>query len=103
VDVRDDIYKVCSLRDRPLCIPILIYQIPLGSWPKDPQLKELGKYQLEQICASVEPFVLALLTRFLGWSNDECQVLMAGTRRDLRNKQNHLYYNIHFVYGRKPG
>jgi len=84
-------------------MPILTDQIPIGTWPKDPQLKELGMYQLEQMCASVEPFVLALLTRFLGWSTVECQVLIAGAKRDMRNKQNHLYINFHFVYGRKPG
>jgi hypothetical protein len=50
---------------------MLIYQIPIGTWPKDPRLKELGMYQLEQMCASVEPFILALLTRFLGWSHIE--------------------------------
>ncbi len=76
-------------------------KIPMGTWPKDPKMKELGLYQMEQMCACVEPFTLALLTRILGWSNDECQVLMAGVRRDFRNKANHLYANFHFVYGRK--
>jgi SAM-dependent methyltransferase len=84
-DVRDDIYKV-----------------PIGTWPLDKRLKELGLYQLEQMCDCVEPFTLALLTRVLGWGYDETQVLMANVRRDFRNKRNHLYISFHFVYGRKP-
>lgn len=77
-------------------------QTPIGTWPFDPKLKEIGLYQLEQMCDAVESFTLAVLTRILGWGYAECEVLVANVRRDFRNKQNHLYSVRHFVYGRKP-
>jgi hypothetical protein len=51
---------------------------------------------------AVAPFTLALFTRTLGWSREETEVLMAGVRSDLRNRNNHIYSYFHFVYGRKP-
>ncbi|OAP59306.1 hypothetical protein AYL99_06604 [Fonsecaea erecta] len=85
-DVRDDVYKV-----------------PVGSWPRDPKLKALGKFQLVQVCSAIEPFALGFLTRYRDWTEDECRVLVAHVVRELQNSQNHLYVNFHFVYGRKPG
>lgn len=102
VDVRDDVYKVCSNLPYPAADTHIRLQVPIGTWPRDPKLKELGKYQLEQMCDCVEPFTLALLTRILKWRNEECQVLMAGVTRDFRSRRNHLYVNFHFAYGRKP-
>tara|TARA_R110002060_G_scaffold52285_4_gene63226 strand:+ start:365 stop:547 length:183 start_codon:yes stop_codon:yes gene_type:complete len=52
---------------------------------------------------AVEPFTLAIFTRTLGWSNEEAQALMAGVRNELKDRRNHLYALVHFVYGRKPG
>ena len=77
-------------------------QVPIGPWPKDQKLKELGMYQREQMVECVEPFTLALLTRFMGWSIRETEVLMAQVREDFRNPKCHLYTVFHYVYGRKP-
>ena len=52
---------------------------------------------------AVELFTLAIFTRTLGWSNEEAQALMAGVRNELKDRRNHLYALVHFVYGRKPG
>jgi hypothetical protein len=78
-------------------------QVPIGHWPKDKRLKELGLYQREQMVECVEAFTLAPLTRMLGWSVEEAEILMANVRAEFRNPQNHLYTIFHFVYGRKPG
>jgi len=51
---------------------------------------------------AVEPFTLAIFTRALGWSNERAQVLMAGVRNELKDKRNHLYVLVHFIYGKKP-
>ncbi|EKG20592.1 Methyltransferase type 11 [Macrophomina phaseolina MS6] len=85
VDVRDDVYKV-----------------PIGTWPKDLKLKELGRFQREQMVLCVEPFTLALLTRVLCWSNVETQALMNGVQKELRDSSLHNYSRFHFVYGKRP-
>lgn len=86
LDVQDDVYKV-----------------PIGTWPKDKNLKVLGAYQREHMILSIESFTLAPLTRIMGWSVEEVQVLIAGVRAELKNPKNHLLTIFHFAYGRKPG
>jgi hypothetical protein len=77
-------------------------KVPVGPWPKDRKLKEIGMFQREQGLESVEPYTLALFTRVLGWSKGRTQVLIAGVKDEVRNPSNHFYTASHFVYGRKP-
>lgn len=79
-----------------------VYKVPMGTWPKDRRLKELGRYQLYQMLEAVEPFTLALFTRVLRWSQEDILQLMDRVRADLCNTKFHLYSRFYFVYGRKP-
>ncbi|KAF2817315.1 S-adenosyl-L-methionine-dependent methyltransferase [Mytilinidion resinicola] len=79
-----------------------IYKVPSSPWPKDPRMKEIGRYNLCSLLMAVEAYSLALFTRVLGWSNEATQVHLAGVRKDLKNRQVHSYCNLHVVYGRKP-
>lgn len=79
-----------------------IIQVPIGTWPRDKNLKMLGAYQREHMIISIESFTLAPLTRIMGWSVEEVQVLIAGVRSELKNPKNHLLTIFHFAYGRKP-
>ncbi|KAJ9317649.1 hypothetical protein DTO271D3_2115 [Paecilomyces variotii] len=85
VDVRDDIYKV-----------------PLGLWPKDIQLKEIGQYNLLCMLEAVEPYTLAVATRVMNMPAEEVQHLIAGVKAEFQSRKHHLYSKFHFVYGRKP-
>lgn len=80
----------------------VIRKLPIGTWPKDQKLKELGGYQLVQMLDGIESYTMALLMRVQGWSLEEVQILLAKARAELRNKENHLYTLVHYVYGRKP-
>ncbi|APA09101.1 hypothetical protein SS1G_02992 [Sclerotinia sclerotiorum 1980 UF-70] len=79
-----------------------IYKVPIGRWPKDKRLKEIGMYYQAQCLDAVEPISMALFTRVLGYSFEEAQVMMVGPRKDMKNPLNHVYMKFHFVYGRKP-
>ncbi len=59
-------------------------------------------YNRENVLLSVESFTPGLLGRVFGWSIDECQVLMAEVRRELRDPKLRPYAVYHFMYGRKP-
>lgn len=48
------------------------------------------------------PYCYALFTRVLGWSKTEIEVLVAGTRRELRDLSLHLYTKVRVIYGQKP-
>jgi len=85
-DVRDDIIKV-----------------PIGSWPRDPALKEQGRFLQVQMLDSIEPISLAYCTRILKWTEVRTQVFMAQVRREFMNNRLHLFVYCHVVYGKKPG
>ncbi|KAL2005345.1 hypothetical protein VTN00DRAFT_2556 [Thermoascus crustaceus] len=78
------------------------YKLPIGRWPKDPKLKEIGKYQQVQQIQAVDAYAFALFSRVLGWSQPEIQVMCAHVRNELKDPSIHLYGKVHFVYGRKP-
>jgi len=80
----------------------VIHKLPLGPWPRDPRQKEIGRYELVQMLDAVEPFTLAIFTRALGWSNERAQALMAGVRKEISDRRNHLYVLVHFIYAKRP-
>ncbi|KAJ5147576.1 hypothetical protein N7526_000928 [Penicillium atrosanguineum] len=43
------------------------YLLPYSPWPRDPYLKEIGKFQAAQVNQAVEAYGLRLLTQVLGW------------------------------------
>ncbi|KAJ3516590.1 hypothetical protein NM208_g14824 [Fusarium decemcellulare] len=79
-----------------------IRKVPVGSWPKDPKLKELGKFQGIQQMKAVESYTPAVFGRILGWSNEEAQVLIAKVRKELTDPKIHLYIPVYFVWGKRP-
>ncbi|KAL2004668.1 hypothetical protein VTN00DRAFT_3196 [Thermoascus crustaceus] len=78
------------------------YKLPVGRWPKDPKLKEIGKYQQAQQIQAVDAYTFALFSRVLNWDEKEIQVLCAHVKNELKSSEYHMYAVIHFVYGRKP-
>jgi hypothetical protein len=77
-------------------------QVPLGRWPRDPRLKEIGLYFQTQSIDAIEPVSMALFTRALHFSSEQARLMMVGPREGMRNPEHHLYIRFHFVYGRKP-
>ncbi|KAJ4112519.1 hypothetical protein NW768_011686 [Fusarium equiseti] len=79
-----------------------IRKIPIGGWPKDPVLKEVGKCQVVQSCAAIDSYTPMLLGKVMGWGQEEVQVLMAKAKKELRDPSIHLYLPVYFIWGRKP-
>lgn len=99
INVHDDVYPVCpdlGSQTYAHCV-----QVPVGNWPKDKKLKELGLYQQHHMLLAIEAFTLALFTRVLHWSYEECQILIAETKKEFRNEKLLISY-FHFIYGQKP-
>ncbi|KAJ5176561.1 uncharacterized protein N7482_002438 [Penicillium canariense] len=80
----------------------LTYFLPYSPWPKDPHLKELGKYQNVMVQQAVEAYGLRLCTQVLGWGVDVSKIFQAQVNRQLRDKSMHAYVKEIVVYGRKP-
>lgn len=79
-----------------------IYKLPIGPWPKDRRLKELGYVTLFQAFEALESWTLAPFTRVLGWPKEDMRDLMDRVKGELTSARNHMYVCIHYTYGRKP-
>ncbi|ODH52905.1 hypothetical protein GX48_00772 [Paracoccidioides brasiliensis] len=79
----------------------MVYKVPLSAWPKDPHMKELGRYQAAYTQEMLQSYSLALFTRVLGWSKAELDALLEEVGNDLRDPKAHLYAKVRVVYGQK--
>ncbi|KAJ4246828.1 hypothetical protein NW762_013380 [Fusarium torreyae] len=79
-----------------------VLKIPIGSWPKDPTLKEIGQVQSIQEAKLIASYTPGIFSRYLHWKEAEIQVLMAQVKKDLSNPDVHLYVPVHFIWGKKP-
>ncbi|KAK1621931.1 S-adenosyl-L-methionine-dependent methyltransferase [Colletotrichum phormii] len=81
----------------------LRFKWPSNTWPRHAKFKELGAWNYENITTGLQGFLLAALTRGLGWKSDEVNVLAAQARKDVGDRSIHAYWPMIVVYGRKPG
>jgi SAM-dependent methyltransferase len=79
-----------------------VVKIPLGPWPKDARMKEIGRYQREHMSMGIEPYTLGLMGKVMGWSEAECRVMTARVVADIRRRDVHVYIRFYFIHGRKP-
>ncbi|KAI5845283.1 S-adenosyl-L-methionine-dependent methyltransferase [Morchella snyderi] len=78
------------------------YKVPVGPWPLDKHLKEIGKYNLLNMLEAAEGFTMAIYTRVLGWDPVEVHALLGQVRAEYLNRKVHGYYRLFVVYGQKP-
>lgn len=96
------------------------FKMPLGPWPADKKMKEIGRWHLLEAYQGLEGWTLALYTRILGWSVEEVQVFLAQVREGetslsmlseelnlifvvgFADKKIHAYTRGSIVYGQKP-
>ncbi|KAL9070259.1 MAG: hypothetical protein Q9161_004952 [Pseudevernia consocians] len=74
---------------------------PVGTWPADKHLREVGAWNYLQIMEGLEAFTYALFTRVLDYSQQEVDVVCAKIRKEMRDPQMHAYFHMHVAYGRK--
>ena len=72
----------------------LLLKSPTNPWPKDKQLKEVGRYQMLAHIEGLEGVSLGLLYRVYDWKPEEVQILMAKLRPELKDETIHSYRNM---------
>ncbi|KAL5414849.1 hypothetical protein PMIN06_005590 [Paraphaeosphaeria minitans] len=75
---------------------------PIGPWPKDPKLKELGRWGERNWADGLEGWVMALYTRILGWKYEQVVEFVRAFRKVIKDRKNHYCQDVRVVYGRKP-
>lgn len=69
--------------------------LPLGTWPKDRSLKEIGAFNLLQMQEAVEAICLGTLPHAPEpWSYEEIQAFLIQIRQDFRNRKFHGRYDL---------
>lgn len=102
-----------------------IIKVPIGQWPRNQVLKKVGMYMhavLYDGLQGMSSYLVCLifqsilhsanlldfagiamgpLTRGLGWTKEQVELLLPGVRKDLNDLNIHTYYSLHVVYGQK--
>jgi SAM-dependent methyltransferase len=104
VDVTERTFKVRYRCNRPRgpCDILTAGKVPIGQWPRDHKLKELGGFERMHMNESIEAYSMALYTRVLGYSMEQAQVVFSMVKQELNDRNLHLYTIYRFIYGRKP-
>ncbi|KAF9634817.1 S-adenosyl-L-methionine-dependent methyltransferase [Lasiodiplodia theobromae] len=77
-------------------------KVPIGAWPKDAFLRNLGLCWQANIAEGLQGITLRPLGRGLGWETERIEVFLAEVRRALADRAVHAYMNLFVFCGRKP-
>jgi hypothetical protein len=77
------------------------FMLPVGPWPEDDMLKRVGTLQLKNWLTGLETMTVGNLAA-IGWSVDECKVLVTKVKEELEKQTLRAYNDILVVIGRKP-
>ncbi|KAF4992941.1 hypothetical protein FDECE_13556 [Fusarium decemcellulare] len=75
---------------------------PIGGWPKDEKLREIGQYAQLVMEQDFEGLILFMTNVLGGWTREEIQVYVAHLRREIRSGKKHGWYWQKVVWARKP-
>jgi hypothetical protein len=65
---------------------------PQNTWPKDPKLKELGRWNLANSLDGLEGYSMALMTRAHGMSPEAVQLMLVDVRKDMKDRSIHAFW-----------
>ncbi|KAL2219226.1 S-adenosyl-L-methionine-dependent methyltransferase [Thermoascus aurantiacus ATCC 26904] len=71
-----------------------MFKVPVGTWPKDQRLKEIGAFMAMDLIDGVEAWTLVPFTEILGWSRQEVEVLNATVRNDVGRRDIHYLFDL---------
>ncbi|KAF2755244.1 UMTA methyltransferase family protein [Pseudovirgaria hyperparasitica] len=76
---------------------------PIGLWPKNARLKNIGRWNVRNWEDSMESWCLALFTRDLGWTYEEVQQHIRQVKAAVHNRRLRNYQEVRVIYAKKPG
>jgi SAM-dependent methyltransferase len=79
------------------------YTWAIGPWIRGRKQKLQATWWGQNFLDGIHGWSMAIITRGMGWTPAEVEVLLAGVRNDVKNYRNiHAYVQMYVVYGRKP-
>ena len=79
-----------------------VLPIPVGMWPRDRRMKEIGAFNLVHFLEGLEPISLRCFTHGLGWAPEEVQVFIAQLKNEFKKKDKRIQHNTYTVIAQKP-
>lgn len=76
--------------------------IPLGTWPADHHLKEIGAWHFLNFFEHYDAFITYILNQQYGYSKDDCDAMSAMCRNQMRDPKTHVFMNLYITYGQRP-
>lgn len=77
------------------------FKCPVGNWPKEPRLKEAGRFAQLSLSSDVEGFILHTALA-MGWSKEKVDTFAVQLKRELLSGQQQPFCCQKVVWGRKP-
>lgn len=78
-------------------------KLPVGPWPQDPRLAEVGRFVQLTMLNDIEGYTLFMWKNVIKSDDMEAyQVFLAKMRKELKTPSYHGYMKVRYVYARKP-
>ncbi|KAL4780292.1 S-adenosyl-L-methionine-dependent methyltransferase [Aspergillus varians] len=71
-----------------------VFQLPLGTWPREKRMKDIGALNMYQLLEGLDAFSAATFTNILGWTIEEVQVFLAMVRKDAKDRSVHMMHDL---------
>ncbi|KAI0902030.1 S-adenosyl-L-methionine-dependent methyltransferase [Annulohypoxylon nitens] len=78
------------------------FKLPIGPWPADKKLAEIGGLTLLTMINDLEGYILVPWNIVHGEDTPGCQETLAHLRKELKSRSMHAYMKVRYIYGRKP-
>ena len=69
--------------------------LPLGTWPADPNLKEIGRFNLAHMNLGLDGYARFICEMVHGWKPEEVTVLVAKMRKALHQRGTYFHMRVH--------
>lgn len=79
-----------------------IFKIPVGTWPKERRLRDIGAMMSVNYFDGVEGFTAILAKDVLGWPEEEVEMLNARVRTASRDREAQIMFDYVVVTAQKP-
>ncbi|RDL41662.1 S-adenosyl-L-methionine-dependent methyltransferase [Venustampulla echinocandica] len=79
-----------------------VFHVPIGVWPKNKVLKQVGLYWRTILMDGLEPIALGPFTRGLGWSKAQVDVYLVEVRKAYMDNSVHSHMPLYIICGQKP-
>ncbi len=85
-----------------ICVTERVFHVPVGAWPRNKALKNVGVYWKTILLDGLQAIALRPLMRGLSWNRDQVETFLVSVRRAYNDNSYQIFMPLVCVYGQKP-